>query len=185
MFGQAFAFVQASAGRRAHSAGMKTRKVLVLIVPAALLLGVAAFLQTATSAAEGRQAPRFDWLSGQWCGESDGESLEEFWLPSKGNLALGVGRTIKGGITTSHEFLRIQTRDGATRLTALHNGQSPTAFALTASGADWARFENPEHDFPKRIEYRRVATGLHAEIAGPGDDGKETVIPFEFRRCVD
>lgn len=164
---------------------MNTRKTLFLAGPAVLVLGVAALVHSATPAADGPPAPRFDWLSGQWCGESDGESLEEFWLPSKGNLALGVGRTIKGGITTSHEFLRIQTRNGATSLTALHNGQSPTAFKLTASGADWARFENPEHDFPKRIEYRRVASGLHAEIAGPGDDGKETVIPFEFRRCVD
>jgi hypothetical protein len=63
-------------------------------------------------------------------------------------------------------------------------GGAPTAFALRASGADWARFENPQHDFPKRVEYRRTATGLHAEIAGPGRDGKEVVIPFDYRACA-
>jgi len=164
---------------------MKTRMLFVIAVPAALALGAAALVQSATPAAQGASAPRFEWLSGHWCGERGGEAIEELWLPPNGDLALGVGRTIKGGVTTSHEFLRIQTRDGATRLTALHDGQPPTAFALAASGADWARFENPEHDFPKRIEFRRIPSGLHAEIAGPGKGGKETVIPFEYRRCID
>ena len=81
--------------------------------------------------------------------------------------------------------MRIETRDGATHYIAIHDGQPPTPFKLTASGADWARFENPQHDFPKRVEYRRVSSGLHAEIAGPDKNGKEAVIPFDFRRCVD
>ena len=51
---------------------------------------------------------------------------------------------------------------------------------MTASGDDWARFENPAHDFPKRVEYRRTPDGLHAEIAGPGKGGKELVIPFDY-----
>jgi hypothetical protein len=81
--------------------------------------------------------------------------------------------------------MRIETRDGETRYVAIHEGQPPTAFRLTASGAHWARFENPQHDFPKRVEYRRIESGLRAEIAGPGKNGKETTIQFEFRRCVD
>ena len=59
----------------------------------------------------------------------------------------------------------------------------PISFRLTASGDNWARFENPQHDFPKRVEYRRTANGLHAEIAGPGEAGKELVIPFDYRPC--
>jgi hypothetical protein len=164
---------------------MKTRKLFFIAVPAALVLVIAALVQSAAPSTEDVPARRFEWLSGHWCSERGGELLEELWLPPNGDLALGVGRTIRNGRTTSHEFLRIHTRDGATSLTALPDGQPPTAFGLTASGVDWARFENPEHDFPKRIEYRRVTSGLHAEIAGPGKDGKETVIPFEFHRCVD
>jgi len=81
--------------------------------------------------------------------------------------------------------MRIETRDGETHFVAVLEGQEPTKFKLTGSGADWARFENPQHDFPTRIEFRRTAGGLHAEIAGPGKDGKEKVIPFDYRRCVD
>jgi hypothetical protein len=163
---------------------MNTRKPLLAILPAALVVGAAALVHAATLA-DDPPSRRFAWLSGHWCAEGGGTLLEEFWLPPEGNLALGVGRTVKNGATTTHEFMRIETRDGATNYIAIHDGQPPTAFRLTASGAEWARFENPQHDFPQRVEYRRTSSGMHAEIAGPGKDGKEAVIPFEFRRCVD
>jgi hypothetical protein len=164
---------------------MNTRKPVVIAVSAALVLGLAELVHSATLVADDPPAHRFNWLSGHWCAEGGGELLEEFWMPPEGDLALGIGRTVKDGVTTSHEFLRIETRDGITSLVATHNRQEPTPFKLTATGSDWARFENPQHDFPKRIEYRRVSSGLHAEIAGPDKNGKEAVIPFEFRRCVD
>ena len=111
--------------------------------------------------------------------------IEEYWLPPNAELALGVGRTLKAGKTVTFEFMRIETRDGVTDYLAMHDGKPAVAFRLTASGSDWARFENPQHDFPKRVEYRRTPAGLHAEIAGPGKDGKEIVLPFDYRRCVD
>jgi len=164
---------------------MNIPKPLLTAVPAALLIAAAALVQAATLAADDPPARRFDWLSGHWCAEGAGTLLEEVWLPPEGSLALGVGRTVKNGVTTSHEFMRIETRDGVTNYVSIHDGQPPTPFKLTGSGADWARFENPQHDFPKRVEYRRVSSGLHAEIAGPDKNGKEAVIPFDFRRCVD
>jgi hypothetical protein len=129
--------------------------------------------------------PRFDWLSGHWCTQAGGEVIQEFWLPAEGNVALGLGRTIKAGKTLSFEFIRIEVRDGLPHFIAVLEGQPPTAFRLTASGTDWARFENPQHDFPRRVEYRRTPSGLHAEVAGPGADGKEKTIRFEYRRCTD
>jgi hypothetical protein len=164
---------------------MKPVKHLVIALTAALVPGVAALVQSATPVADDPPARSFAWLSGHWCAEDGGELFEEFWLPPAGNLALGVGRTVRDGVTTSHEFLRIETVSGVTQLVAMHDRQEPTAFKLSASGAGWARFENPRHDFPKRIEYRRTSSGMHAEIAGPGKDGKEAIIPFDFHRCVD
>jgi len=98
---------------------MNTRKPMVTALSAALVLGVAALVQSATLVADDPAARRFEWLSGHWCGESGGELMEEMWLPPEGSVALGVGRTVRNGITTSHEFLRIETRDGVTSLTDL------------------------------------------------------------------
>jgi hypothetical protein len=185
MFGRGCAFVQAPPDKSGHSPRMSTRKPLVIVVALALVPGAAALVRSAAPVVDDAPAPRFGWLAGHWCAQHGGELLEEFWLPPAGDLALGMGRTLKDGVTTSHEFLRIETRNGGTRLTAIHNGQSPTAFELTASGPKWARFENPQHDFPTRIEYRRTSAGLHAQIAGPDQNGGEATIPFDYRRCAD
>ena len=140
---------------------------------------------TAACTADAPAAPTFAWLSGHWCSLHEGQLMEEYWLPQNADLALGVGRTLKAGKTVTFEFMRIETRDGETNYLAMHDGKPAVAFRLTASGSDWARFENPQHDFPRRVEYRRTPDGLHAEIAGPGKDGKELTIPFDYRRCVD
>jgi hypothetical protein len=126
----------------------------------------------------------FDWLAGHWCMAHGDELVEEYWLPPRGGMMLGLGRTLASGEARAFEFLRIELRDGWPTFVAQPNGVPPTPFRLTASGPGWARFENPEHDFPKRVEYRRTGQGLHAQIAGPGTDGRERVIPFDYRPCA-
>ena len=144
-----------------------------------------AVLLALAAVASAADAPTFSWLSGHWCSQSDDQLIEEYWLPSNAGLAIGVGRTLKAGKTVTFEFMRIETRDGVTDYLAMHDGMPAVAFRMTASGTDWARFENPQHDFPRRVEYRRTETGLQAEIAGPGKNGKEVVLPIVYRRCVD
>lgn len=158
---------------------MKTRTTALL---AALPLFVA--LATHVAAAEDSPARRFDWLTGRWCSQSGNRLIEEHWLPAAGDIALGIGRTIQDGKTISFEFMRIESRDGLTNFVAVLGGQPATAFKLTAAGPDWVRFENPQHDFPRRVEYRRTAEGLRGEIAGPGKNGTEAVIAFQYRRCA-
>jgi hypothetical protein len=148
------------------------------------IFGMLAACNAGAREAEPTATPDLGWIAGHWCLESRGKLIEEHWLPAQGDLMLGLGRTVKGGSTVSFEFLRIELNGGLTNYLAQPQGAPPTRFRLTASGPNWARFENPEHDFPKRIEYRRSDSGLHAEIAGPGEGGKEMVIPFHYRPCT-
>jgi hypothetical protein len=56
------------------------------------------------------------------------------------------------------------------------NEEQPVAFKLTSSTNDYLVFENPEHDFPKKITYKLVTKdSLYAEISG---DGKSQGFPF-------
>lgn len=127
---------------------------------------------------------RFDWLAGHWCQQRpDGQVIEEHWLRARGGMLMSVGRTTSADQVHAFEFLRLELRDGVVTLVAQPNGTPPTYFPATASGTDWVRFENPAHDFPKRVEYRRTVTGLHAEIAGPSPQGGERVIPFDYVPC--
>ncbi len=142
-------------------------------------------LLLALTAQASAATPELDWLAGQWCGGDPAERIEEHWLAPRGGELLGLSRTIRGERMVAFEFLRIATVEGVPTYLAQPGGRPPTAFARSAGGKDWVRFENPAHDFPQRIEYRRNGDTLHAEIAGPGEDGKEMVIGFEYRSCQD
>lgn len=124
-----------------------------------------------------------DWIAGHWCADLGDESVEELWLPSHGGVAIGMGRTITRDRTSAFEYFRIVELDGIPSYIAQPGGRPPTTFKRTAGGEGWVRFENRDHDFPQRVEYRREGDALHAEIAGPGENGTEVLIPFDYRRC--
>jgi hypothetical protein len=94
-----------------------------------------------------------------------------------------MSRTVSGGRMLSFEFVRIMEIEGALTYVAQPDGDPPTNFPRTDGGDDWIRFENKEHDYPQRIEYRREGEGLRAEIGGPGAEGKESVLAFHYERC--
>jgi hypothetical protein len=53
----------------------------------------------------------------------------------------------------------------------------PVPFKLVDSSAQHAVFENPDHDFPKRLEYRRTEQGgLNVRVSDGGS--KSFVIAF-------
>src|SRR5687767_11263720 len=104
------------------------------------------------------------WMAGNWCSSAGGEQVEETWLAPRGHEALGVGRTMRGGRMVSFEYMRITKVAGVIRFVGQPGGKAPTEFPRTAGGDGWIRFENKAHDFPRRIEYRRVGEELHAEV---------------------
>ncbi len=129
------------------------------------------------------QGDDLSWMSGLWCGNAGAEVIEEYWLPPRGGMLLGLSRTLKGERTAGFEFMRIEQVKGVPTFIAQPNGVPPTSFARTDGGADWIRFENPDHDFPKRVEYRRKGAGLYAEVSGPGKDGKTFTIRYDYAAC--
>lgn len=136
------------------------------------------------SAHAGDAAPALpDWIAGHWCGGGADERMEEQWLAPAGALMLGVSRSEANARPTQFEFLRIELTDDVPVYVAQPQGGAATRFTRSDAGADWIRFSNPEHDFPQHIEYRRAGEQLRASIRGPGEDGKEFSIDFDFKRC--
>ena len=106
------------------------------------------------------------FMAGHWSStDPEGGLSEELWLPPAGGLMVGVNRSVspKGAM---FEFLRIETKPAGVFYVAMPGGGLPTPFRLTASTATSATFENPQHDFPKRITYRRDGDTLVARIDG-------------------
>ena len=102
-----------------------------------------------------------EWLAGAWVGtRSSGSSIEERWSPPLGGAMLAMSRTVNtGGKMVAFEYLRVVERDGGLVYIAQPGGKTPTEFVLTEIGANRAVFENPRHDYPKRIVYEISADG--------------------------
>jgi hypothetical protein len=109
------------------------------------------------------------WLAGAWVGTRGRSAIEERWSPPRGGAMLGLSRTVRGDSMRAFEYLRIVERDGGLVYIPQPGGGSPTEFVLTElgteAGATRAVFDNPRHDYPKRIVYELSAEGgLRATI---------------------
>ena len=109
------------------------------------------------------------WISGSWASDDGGRWTEENWSSPKGGVMLGNSKQGNGSKALEYELLRISPdAKGVVTYWASPQGRAPTPFALTSSAPNYALFENPAHDYPTRIEYRRVGDKLTATISGPG-----------------
>lgn len=122
------------------------------------------------------------WLSGAWVGKrSSGSSVEERWSPPLGGSMLAVSRTVNtSGKMVAFEYLRVVERDAGLVYVAQPGGAKPTEFVLTEVSATRAVFDNPRHDYPKRIVYELSAEGVLVATVGYQKGG--TPRRFEFRR---
>lgn len=122
------------------------------------------------------------WLAGAWVGtRSSGSSVEERWSPPLGGAMLAVSRSVNtSGKMSAFEYLRIVERDGGLVYTAQPGGKTPTEFVLTELTTTRAVFDNPRHDYPKRIVYELSAEGGLSATIGYLKGG--TPRRFEFKR---
>lgn len=96
------------------------------------------------------------WLSGCWASDGGEPGSGEQWMLPAGGSMLGVNRSVKNGKTTAFEFMRIvETGQTSLMLIASPSGQPTATFMLASMSDDEVIFENPDHDFPQRIAYRR------------------------------
>ncbi len=108
------------------------------------------------------------WLDGAWLGtRSSGSSIEERWCPPLGGAMLAVSRSVNTSVRMSaFEYLRIVERDGGLVYIAQPGGAKPTEFVLTELTKTRAVFDNPRHDFPRRIVYELSPEGRMSTSIG-------------------
>lgn len=148
---------------------------------------------TATSPGAGarptgsEQLLKLEWMTGSWTTSAtrDGVRTEEHWMTATGTIMMGMSRTNRLTATTFYEHLRIESREDGVYYVAQPKGQAEAEFKLVKVGEKEAIFENPAHDFPSRIIYRRTSeTDLLARIEGTRG-GKVTGMDIPMRLSVD
>ena len=120
------------------------------------------------------------WMAGDWQTAPGGRGrLRSIGRRLRAASMMGMSRTVAGDKTVEFEYLRIEQRADGIYYVAHPKARCPgTDFKLTRASATEAVFENPQHDFPKRIIYRKGADdSLTASIDG-GEGTKAMTFAF-------
>lgn len=147
-----------------------------------VVLSLTAF-ESLSSAGQMPGVERLNWIAGCWVSDDGKERIEEVWLKPAGESMMGMSRTIAGGKTVFTEYVQIREHNGALAyVVSLGLSAKPVAFKLTKASDNEAVFENPQHDFPQRIIYRRESPdALFARIEGT-EKGIAKAIDFSYKR---
>jgi hypothetical protein len=152
------------------------------MIPHAIRIPMLAALALSGQSPEPRVSA-LHWMSGCWELRRGETVIEEQWTKPAGGTLLGTGRTIREGKTVFTEFLRISSENGALVYTARIGTPRVTPFRLKKLSPGEVVFENPEHDFPQRILYRKAPPGLLARIEGTRQ-GRERFEEFPYQRAT-
>ena len=100
----------------------------------------------------------------------------------RGGLMLGMSRTVRGDTLVEYEVVRMEERGDSLFYVANPVRQSQAQFLATSSTDSSIVFENPHHDFPKKISYYRthpdsVVARVEGELSG-----KNRVLEFRYAR---
>lgn len=116
-------------------------------------------------------------LEGTWKMSSKRGGIYEEWKKIDENYLQSRGYMLKGTDTVITERVALKNSLlGIFYVSTVEdqNDKQPVAFKMTKADDKMFVFENPQHDFPKRIVYRFVtADSLHAFIDDGTEEGKK------------
>jgi hypothetical protein len=124
------------------------------------------------------------WMAGCWSFSRGTRTVQEQWMAPAGGTLLGMSRTTNDGKTVAYEWVIIREGASVLEYVAKPSGQAEAVFTSTHVAADEVVFENPHHDFPTRISYRRQAGGLLATVSGVvGGATHNSEFPYRSAPC--
>jgi hypothetical protein len=122
------------------------------------------------------------WLLGDWAADGSKTSFHESWteLGPKTFEGSGIERAKTDGVVKGSEVLRLVEMAGDIfYISKVAHNELPVAFRLTGCDDGRFLFENPAHDFPRMLEYRRDGDD---RLVVRVSDGGEKGFTLEFRR---
>lgn len=139
------------------------------------------FLCTTNVAAQ--KSEQLKWMTGTWKINAGSGTIVEQWQIANDSTLTGKTFFLKSSTDTiPQETIELVYRSGNWQFISTVQGQNnnqPVSFkVIFLKGTEFIS-ENPEHDFPQRIAYRRIKNQLFASIEGRknGKYGKQN---FDF-----
>ncbi len=152
-------------------------------MPNRVLAGAA--LLVAATCAQAAPCSNLDparWLLGQWAAQSDDKQILETWREASATTFEGSSVTSAraDAVVLDGEDLRLVAMlDAVFYVAKVEHNPYPVAFRMTVCDADRLVFENPTHDFPRRLEYALQPDGrLEVSVS----DGADRGFKLQFHR---
>jgi hypothetical protein len=123
------------------------------------------------------------WLQGCWQLTAGDRIVEEQWTAPRAGVMLNMGRTVRGDRLIEYEWVLLREKDGVLEYEAHPSGQPSDVFTARTATSSEVVFENPQHDFPQRVGYKRDGESLLAWIEGT-TNGKARRVEFPYRRAA-
>ena len=97
---------------------------------------------------------------------------------------LGVARTITKGKMSEHEFVVLRPNGTKLEYAVRMNYQPMVVFTSTSVSSNELVFENPAHDFPKRLGYKLASPDVLGAWIDGGADAKGPRITYSYHRAA-
>jgi len=123
------------------------------------------------------------WLQGCWQFTAGDRIVEEQWMAPRAGVMLNTGRTVRGNQLIEYEWVLLREKDGLLEYEAHPSGQASAVFTARITTDNEVVFENPAHDFPQRVGYKRDGDSLLAWIDGT-TGGKLRRVEFPYKRVA-
>ena len=128
---------------------------------------------------ESKVNPNLDWLLGNWerMNDKEGKQTFERWKKNSNEEYIGLGFTLQERDTVFKENMRLRPINGGWNLEVIGVNEQPTYFKFTNQTKNSFVCENPNNEFPKKIEYQFSDNKLKAKVSTD-----EMAIDFNFEK---
>jgi hypothetical protein len=141
----------------------------------AFLLALAASTAAAGSAPSCDSLASLRWLLGDWVADGSNTSFHESWTEVAPHTFEGAGieHAKPDGAIKGAEVLRlVEMAGGVFYISKVTHNELPVAFRLNQCADGRFVFDNPTHDFPRRLEYLLAPDGgLTVKVSDGADKG--------------
>jgi ketosteroid isomerase-like protein len=132
---------------------------------------------------DNKSLEKLGWLVGKWqrLDTKPNQTASEIWTKESSRKFSGTGLTLQGKDTVFVETLRLTfNNDKLYYIAEVSHNKEPIYFEVTQITDRGFVCENPQHDFPKKIDYELDENRLTVVISG---DGKS--ISFRFVKIIE
>jgi hypothetical protein len=120
---------------------------------------------------------KMDWLTGTWEQKLPDGTVTEIWIKENDSTFSGKSYFVKEKDTIHLETIVLSQKNENLLYiptVAGQNNDEPVTFKSTLEAENTFTFENPQHDYPQKIVYKKISNDrLIATISGK-QQGKQT-----------